>query len=346
MDATKISYVELAGYDPPKKTDPSTLNAQALTPGGTGTTEATAPTTNGAANGGAAPAEHKEEEEGTEQEAGPDSEPAVGAVGAAVLAATQSPQEERAAEGHASGRGPWLLPEHDVLVALGHEDLLAMADGQPRRIELLRLRGVTQSSEVEFPVGLSAKQKRLYLRDQMKKALDAGDVRRCKLITELQEKLDDRHDRRLSRDGALRKADRENPYDRHLLEVYAEADIPWVVHKFCKAVRWDASALGLVGGVAFILEHAARSVGESVSPAVLRAQGMAWKIKERFHGLGKEWVTDGNQIMRLDAAARDSRVPEDKWLRRHPLPGPDAWEDEFEGDWQSWLAKSGTKSGE
>lgn len=315
MDATKISYVELAGYDPPKKTDPSTLNAQALTPGGTGTTEATAPTTNGAANGGAAPAEHKEEEEGTEQEAGPDSEPAVGAVGAAVLAATQSPQEERAAEGHASGES-----------------------GTKKE----------KPSEVEFPVGLSAKQKRLYLRDQMKKALDAGDVRRCKLITELQEKLDDRHDRRLSRDGALRKADRENPYDRHLLEVYAEADIPWVVHKFCKAVRWDASALGLVGGVAFILEHAARSVGESVSPAVLRAQtqGMAWKIKERFHGLGKEWVTDGNQIMRLDAAARDSRVPEDKWLRRHPLPGPDAWEDEFEGDWQSWLAKSGTKSGE
>jgi hypothetical protein len=125
------------------------------------------------------------------------------------------------------------------------------------------------------------------------------------------------------------------------MSVYAEWSIKDVLIKYQKAIRWDSSHLGLVGGTANEIQNALMSVGAHLDPEVLRAIviEVAWGKKRRIAGLGQEFCRDANQVLRMEAEQLGrGRIPEAAWLRRKPLPDKLAWiETDFAKDWNEWV---------
>lgn len=234
--------------------------------------------------------------------------------------------------------------------AIGHAVLPVLAATvDPEAAKTPADRVAPKTFEVVIPGRLTMRQARAFLRDEVEKAADAGDLNRVRALNAALRKLDSKEDRRAGRDGVLRKVLGENPYVEEIVELYRAWTIWDVLMKFAKACRFDFGHKGLVGGIAELLDTAARSAGGTVDLEVLRAQtkAMAWKLKQRTHGLGTEFVRDANQVLRIQAEELGRpRVPEEKWLKRHPLPTPEQWEVEFAADWDAWTESRNTVTGE
>ena len=199
---------------------------------------------------------------------------------------------------------------------------------------------------IEPPTGLKPRQLKAWLRREVGSAIEEGNLPRIRALNEVLEELDARADHRAHRDGLLRKANRENAYDPNLIEAYEEWTIHDILGKYQKSIRFDLGHLGLVGGLAVLLSEAAADIGEPVSDRVLRAQtkSLAWRLKERIYGLGYEFTTDANQVLRkLADLLGEGPVPQEKMFKKQPLPGLQAWDAEFEKDWNEWLSSRTTR---